>query len=158
MYNFLVVIDANSVIGSVEKDEVLGVILPAFGRYLGIVLPSSFGIIVLTALSIFIFAKKRVSNPINILTGEVRASKLDRYVSLPRSKNEIQELGSVFQKFYNEKKTVKADSNSAVDAKVIVMQEETTLNLHYEEAKQGKIAEDVEKFLSAKLEVQPTSY
>lgn len=67
----------------------LDVIVPEFGRYLGIVLPSSFGIIVLTAMSIFIFAKKRVSNPINTLKEEVKTSNLDRYVSLPKSKNEI---------------------------------------------------------------------
>jgi HAMP domain-containing protein len=134
-YNFMVVIAGNSVVTDSETEEVRELIRPEFGRYLGIVLPSSLGFIVLTAFLIFNYAKRRVSNPINKLATAVKESKLAKYedkdTNNRNSANEIEQLGQVFSRFYNEKKKAKDGREATSENRIFMLPEETSLNLLY---------------------------
>ena len=96
---------------------------------------------------IFVFAKKRVSNPIDRLAYEVKESKLTKYEDLNKAKNEIDQLGIVFSRFYNEKKQRKGEKMDTESSRLHVMPEETSLNLLYCPKNQEKIQLDVEKML-----------
>jgi HAMP domain-containing protein len=131
----MVVIAGNSVVTDSETEEVRELIRPEFGRYLGIVLPSSLGFIVLTAFLIFNYAKRRVSNPINKLATAVKESKLAKYedkdTNNRNSANEIEQLGQVFSRFYNEKKKAKDGREATSENRIFMLPEETSLNLLY---------------------------